>query len=145
MMLGSPSFQRGSRRTSSMSTGGPPKAPLGGPNRKHSPIPIASTAVPSGVPAATEKSKAKKVILKLPLEMAVQGGSADNEIIIYSLWSRQPLPHADAPAMGGVKPPDATSMEMHPIEQSNTLPATIDVFLPGKVIISYTETMYIHH
>jgi len=96
------------------------------------------------MPAATEKSKAKKVVVKLPMESAVLEDSEDSEKIICSLWSRRPLPHTDAPAMGAIKPPDTTSMEINTIEQTNMLPAIIDVFLPGKVIYLSSQTVYIY-
>ena len=131
VMFGAQPFQRGSRRTPSISTGGPPKAPLGGPQRKHSPMPAiapVNAANPSTI-------KSKKLVVKLPAErlQKLSDGTEATEVL-YSLWSRKPLPHMQAPKMDHVDFPEATSMDMHPIEQSNALPATIDVFLPGKVI-----------
>ncbi|KAF8575915.1 hypothetical protein K439DRAFT_708741 [Ramaria rubella] len=132
MILGMPVFQRGSRRTPSISTGGPPKAPLGGPNRKHSPKP--SVSAPALIVAgASEKNKSKKIILKLPVESITKDGDeGDISGVVYSLWSRRPLPHSEVPTMERIQPPETTSIEMHPLEQSITLPPTIDVFLPGK-------------
>ena len=131
MMFGTQSFQRGSRRTSSISTGGPPKALLGGPQRKHSPMP----AVVPANPLNALVTKLKKVVVKLPaerLQLLSEGTEATE--MVYSLWSRKPLPHTQAPRMDHVDFPEAMSMDTHPIEQSSALPATIDVFLPGKVI-----------
>ncbi|KAF8519205.1 hypothetical protein JB92DRAFT_2828547 [Gautieria morchelliformis] len=129
MMFGAQGFQRGSRRTPSMSTGGPPKAPLGGPQRKHSPMPAVA---PVNTPNVTV-TKSKKLVIKLPIEsfQTLSEGAVPTEVV-YSIWSRKPLPHAQASKMDQVDFPEVTSMDMHPIEQSNALPATIDVFLPGK-------------
>jgi hypothetical protein len=130
MMFGAQGFQRGSRRTASMSTGGPPKAPLGGPQRKHSPMPAVA---PVNAPSASV-AKPKKLVIKLPIEsfQTLPEGAVPTEVV-YSIWSRIPLPHAKASKMVQVEFPEVTSMDMHPIERSNALPATIDVFLPGKV------------
>ena len=107
-----------SRRTPS-TIGGPPKAPLGGPGRKHSPMPPVA-------PALQDKLK-KKVVVKLPLE------SAEEDVEGKSLWSRVPLD----PALVEVKdvvPPDTSSAEFSPGELESALrPDTVDVFLPGKV------------
>ena len=80
-------------------------------------------------------TKLKKVVVKLPaekLQLLSEGTEATE--MVYSLWSRKPLPHTQAPRMDHVDFPEAMSMDTHPIEQSSALPATIDVFLPGKVI-----------
>ena len=141
VMFGAQGFQRGNRRTASISTGGPPKAPLGGPTRKHSPMPAAAPV--TGTNTALVKSK--KVVIKLPMEniQSLPEGP-DSNTTVYSLWARKPLPHSRAPKMDYVDEPDTTSVDMHPIEQSSTLPATIDVFLPGKVITSKRSTLAGH-
>ena len=99
----------------------------------HSPMPAAAPVNTTSAPG----TKSKKVIIKLPVE-SIQPlpEGTDTAPVVYSMWSRQPLPHAQAPKMNHVDYPEVTSMGMHPIEQSNVLPATIDVFLPGKVINS---------
>jgi len=146
-MLGPQGFQR-NRRQQSISLGGPPKAPLGGPNRKHSPMPVAVVVASA---AAQEKPKTKKVVVKLPLESVPrtgQEGEGESEIK-YSLWSRIPVKDADLPKIKDIPLPDMTTMEQHPIEQRGPFPATIDVYLPGKVRILSSSwyrslTFYLH-
>jgi len=132
-MLGPQGFQR-NRRQQSISLGGPPKAPLGGPNRKHSPMPATAVVATAAV---QEKSKSKKVVVKFPLESTPkERGEDQNESEIkYSLWSRVPLKGVELSSMKDIPPPDMITMEPHPIEQRGSFPATIDVYLPGKVLI----------
>ncbi|KAH8120720.1 hypothetical protein DFH11DRAFT_1500736 [Phellopilus nigrolimitatus] len=112
-----------SRRTPSM-IGGPPKAMLGGPNRKVSPLP--PTAV-----AFQEKLKSKRVIVRLPLETEAdkEFGDASRR----SLWSRRPVAASDIELKPDLPPPETNSVDMHPEESfQKYFPPTVDVFLPGK-------------
>lgn len=127
-----PGFQQRSRRAPSISTGGPPKAPLGGPQRKTSPLPPgASGAAAAGTTAAAggdAKNKLqKKVIVKLPVERKPADDAPE------PLWTRTPLPHDQVPVQNTGEPPQIASMDAHPMDwPRNTLPASLDVFLPGK-------------
>ncbi|GJJ08779.1 hypothetical protein Clacol_002998 [Clathrus columnatus] len=122
-----PGFPKISKRTPSVSIGGPPKAPLGGPSRKITPSAPLNTGA-----TETDKPKAKKKItVKLPIEKMAEGGNSSDEVL-YSLWSRQPLPDFNI-CEGSVTPADIQSIESHPIEaSSDSLPEVIEVFLPGK-------------
>ena len=132
MMMGSqPQFGNGqpfvpkSRRTPS-TIGGPPKAPLGGPGRKHSPMPAPAVAAI----AAQEKVK-KKVVVKLPLESAEEGAEGK------SLWSRVPL-DPESVKEEDVVPPEIITANVSPEELERTLlPPTVEVFLPGKVRLCF--------
>lgn len=118
-----------SRRTPS-SIGGPPKAPLGGPGgpaRKVSPLPS------SAVLTIQEKLKARKVVVKLPVESTCEAESSENTSS-KSLWSRSPVPSSEIEIQETVFPPEITSVEIYPdIAFTHMLPPTVDVFLPGKV------------
>lgn len=105
--------------------GGPPKAVLGGPNRKVSPLPPPATL------ALEEKLKAKKIVVKIPKE----GDLTDDEVDgVKSLWSREPLPFSEFPNLPPNYLPEAQSVEIIPEERHRrSLPATVDVFLPSKV------------
>ncbi|KAI5120547.1 hypothetical protein M0805_000275 [Coniferiporia weirii] len=116
-----------SRRTPSM-IGGPPKAMLGGPNRKVSPLPPAAVAL-------QEKLKLKKVPVKLPLETDTDGKVRDvsEDVSKKSLWSRKPVTASELEQFPDSAPPEIISMELYPDENHRQhLPATVDVFLPGK-------------
>ncbi|KAF9242374.1 hypothetical protein BU15DRAFT_86932 [Melanogaster broomeanus] len=118
--FGQPFIPR-NRRTLSVSAGGPPKAPLGGPGRKHSPLP------PPPPPAA---QKGKKVVVNLPVETIP--GAEDQPPARHS-WARTPMPTTshDEPE---VSPPEIGSVEAYPPDGWRySVPNTIDVFLPGKV------------
>ena len=142
-------FQARSRRAPSISTGGPPKAPLGGPQRKApSPLPPAgdnkpvsaedagSNAAPDATqPVATAPPKSKltkKIIVKLPQER--NRVSQDGDDAVKPLWVREPLPHADVPEHEAIQPPELVSVKSHPMDwPRGVMPMSIDVFLPGKV------------
>jgi hypothetical protein len=95
--------------------------------------------------ANTAVAKSRKIVVKLPAESIRTLPEVTEAIeVVYSLWSRRPLPHAQAPKMDYVGCLDVISMDMHPIEQSSALPATIDVFLPGKVNIFSTQYLAGH-
>lgn len=119
-----------SRRTPSM-IGGPPKALLGGPNRKVSPLPPA-------VVAFEEKLKAKKMAVRIPVESGLMERGGDEK---RSLWSRKLIPISDRSHLPTLPPPEAESTEIYPEETyRRILPSTVDVFLPSKV--SKQETSY---
>ncbi|KAF5361647.1 hypothetical protein D9758_007367 [Tetrapyrgos nigripes] len=112
------------RNRRQLSIGGPPKAVLGGPARKVSPIPPATEATPSAAPAP----KVKKVIVNLPKETIPGEGQPSNR----PEWARNPSktpfePQEDLPFV------ESSSAEEFPPESwRKGLPSTIDVFLPGK-------------
>lgn len=104
-----------------MSTGGPPKALLGGPNRNQSPAVL--------VAAALEKAKLKKIVVKLPVEKIDQDDST-----VPSIWVRIPLDVSEIPEQFEVLPPEICTADIVPDDSSRTLlPPNVDVFLPGKV------------
>ena len=99
------------RNRRQLSVGGPPKAVLGGPARKVSPLPPGAT--PAQLPAPV---KQKKLIVNLPKEEES---------------ARVPLPLAPMP---DVAPPVVISAQMYPSDEDRlALPSTVDVYLPGKV------------
>ena len=107
--------------------GGPPKALLGGPNRKVSPLP------PPAALALEEKLKAKKVVVRIPIESDLV---EERESEKRSLWSRMPIPSSELPSVAALVPPEASSAEIYPEETyRRNLPPTVDVFLPSKVSI----------
>lgn len=116
-------FMPRNRRAPSVSIGGPPKAPLGGPGRKHSPLPPAPPPLP---PA----QKGKKVIVNLPLETIP---ATEDRPSSRPPWARTPLPttsHEEPVVML----PDIASAEPYPPDSwRHHIPHTVDVFLPGKV------------
>ncbi|KAG8732948.1 hypothetical protein FRC11_009825 [Ceratobasidium sp. 423] len=95
--LGVPPFVPRSRRT--ISIGGPPKAVLGGPNRKTSPLP--PTPAGENAPGLPDVKK-KKCTVKLPVEsdQDLDGDAEDDEASARrtkSLWSRTPIPLSEFP------------------------------------------------
>ncbi|KAI5991309.1 hypothetical protein F5J12DRAFT_907508 [Pisolithus orientalis] len=69
------------RRQPSVSIGGPPKAPLGGPGRKHSPMAIQ--------PPPPTMQKGKKIVVNLPVE-TIPGTNGDPPS--RPSWARTPMP-----------------------------------------------------
>ncbi|TDL28968.1 hypothetical protein BD410DRAFT_781527 [Rickenella mellea] len=117
-----------SRRTPSL--GGPPKAPLGGPGRKHSPLPPAASIAAAAV---ADKLKQKKIVIKIPAESSSADDAETSTPTPRALWSRTPLHPSLLPETPAILPPEKISSEGHPDEDSKRpLPPTIDVFLPGK-------------
>ncbi|KAG2160243.1 uncharacterized protein EDB93DRAFT_1074728 [Suillus bovinus] len=119
--FGQPFIPR-NRRTPSVSIGGPPKAPLGGPGRKHSPLPP-----PHAAP--TPAPKGKKVIVNIPVE-TIQGNVAG--LSTRPPWARTPVAarNAEEPE---IIAPEMTSNELYPPDSwRRDIPDTVDVFLPGK-------------
>ena len=123
---GGPPFPHRSRRQPSI--GGPPKAVLGGPGRKHSPLPPTAPAVPAAKP--------KKIVVNLPKETNTEEDGTKSR----PPWARRTLDvpfvytemELDGPEMStcAINPPDVWS---------RNLPETLDVFLPGKVILYFTQ------
>lgn len=107
------------------SIGGPPKAVLGGPARKLSPIPPGASVSP--VPPA----KAKKVIVNLPKEtMAGEG----DEPPTRPSWARTPIPARPDEDEQKVESAELATRESWPPDGwRHMVPEVIDVFLPGKV------------
>lgn len=118
-----PPFPQRNRRQ--LSIGGPPKAVLGGPARKLSPLPVIPATNPPPTPP-----KVKKLIVNLPKEIILgdNGHSATRPS-----WGRTPLVapefrHQDIPQV------ETTTAEIYPPNRwAKHMPNTIDVFLPGKV------------
>lgn len=134
MLMPTPQFQPRSRRAPSVSTGGPPKAVLGGPGAKSrattEPVPPPTTTAPP--------PKTKKVIINIPREtIFVEGDEAipgDEEPPRREIWARTPLRPSEVPEIVDPVPPETISEELFPPEEwRSQLPPTVDVFLPGKV------------
>ena len=132
MILGSasqpPSHPFPNRKRRQLSIGGPPKAVLGGPARKLSPLP--SNSAPNDETSIFPK-KSKKITVNLPKE-TVPG--EDGEPATRSSWARFPLDnpfqYQDHPAI----PPEVSTVEVFPPDTYRLdLPDLIDVYLPGKV------------
>ncbi|OCB89245.1 hypothetical protein A7U60_g3612 [Sanghuangporus baumii] len=114
-----------SRRTPSM-IGGPPKAPLGGPNRKVSPLPPSSQ-----VAAIAEKVKARKIPVKIPVESERDEEDVDGSK--RSLWSRKPISPSDLETPADLDPPEIFTAVSYPDDEYRKhLPPTVDVFLPSR-------------
>ena len=127
MILGStgqpPSHPFPNRNRRQLSIGGPPKAVLGGPARKLSPLPSTS--------ATNDPEKSQKANVNLPKE-TVPG--EDGEPATRSSWARSPLDnpfqYQDHPAI----PPELTTVEVFPPDTYRLdFPNSIDVYLPGRV------------
>lgn len=113
-----PPFPHRNRRQ--LSIGGPPKAVLGGPARKTSPMPV---------PPTTEKTK--KVSVKLPKE-TIPG--EDGEPSMRAEWARNVADHPVDYQEVGIPLPDVSSAEPYPPDSWRLhIPNAVDVFLPGKV------------
>ena len=111
--------------------GGPPKAPLGGPNRKVSPLPPSSQ-----VAAIAEKVKAKKIPVKIPIESVRDGEEVDESK--RSIWSRKPIPPSDLEAQVDLEPPEVSTATLYPDDEYRKhLPSTVDVFLPSRVCATF--------
>lgn len=118
------------RRQPSISTGGPPKATLGGPQNKHVAPPITNLATASA--ALEAKLKGKKLVVKLPREKETVD---DDGRFFVPLWTRYPIPLEEVEKFPPAEPPEMTSAEFWPEPLSKgSLPPSVDVFLPGKVV-----------
>ena len=127
-------FQPRSRRAPSVSTGGPPKAVLGGPSAKPR---VVIDAAPTQT-ANTLPQKSKKVFVNIPREtIPVEGNreTLDDEVTLRrEAWARVPLRPSEVPENLDSTPPETISAELFPPEGWRThVPPTVDVFLPGKV------------
>ncbi|KAG0703038.1 hypothetical protein DFH29DRAFT_998824 [Suillus ampliporus] len=120
--FGQPFIPR-NRRAPSVSIGGPPKAPLGGPGRKHSPLPP-----PQAAP--TPAPKGKKVVVNLPVE-TIPGDVGEPPT--RPPWARTPAAAANSEELEVIAP-EIDSAELYPPDSwRRDIPDTVDVFLPGKV------------
>jgi len=127
-----PPFQPRSRRQPSISTGGPPKAQLGGVGKNYRP-PSPTAAVVNAT--AAQNQKLKKTIVNLPKE-SVPG--VDGEPSTRSSFARTPIPPHLVPPHPLPSSPDVISAVINPPDRlRETLPDTIDVFLPGKVMLLF--------
>lgn len=123
---GGPNFVHRNRRAPSVSLGGPPKAILGGPNRKVSPLPPAAEAAPP--PAVVRK----KLVVKFPKETVEEEG--EDKTITRAPWARNPMPLDALPRQKVLQPPELISADVFPPEaERGTIGDTIEVYLPGKV------------
>lgn len=138
MMLGPggqpqpPSHPFPNRNRRQLSIGGPPKAVLGGPARKVSPMPGSVSPAPSTA-AAPIPQKTKKVIVNLPKETPVSDAS---EPATRPSWARSPLANEFVFIDVPIIPVDTTTAESYPSDAWRLeLPNSIDVYLPGKVCV----------
>jgi hypothetical protein len=123
-----PPFHPRSRRQPSLSTGGPPKAQLGGAGKNYRPPSPTAVAV-ANAPAQNQKSK--KAVVNLPKE-SVPG--IDGEPSTRTSFARTPIPLHLVPPQPSTSSPDVISAVIHPPDSlREIIPATVDVFLPGKV------------
>jgi len=134
MLMPTPQFQPRSRRAPSISTGGPPKAVLGGPGAKGRVITETAPTPTSTAPP----QKTKKVVVNIPREtIPVEGDGdtlGDGVTPRREIWARIPLRPSEVPELVDPAPLEAISAEFFPLEEWRTqLPPTVDVFLPGKV------------
>ena len=134
MLMSTAQFQPRSRRAPSVSTGGPPKAVLGGPSAKNRVV-VEPTPPP---PPIAPPPKTKKVIVNIPRETVPieedQENPSDEVPRHRETWARIPLRPSEVPEIVDPAPPETISMEPFPSERWRThLPSTVDVFLPGKV------------
>lgn len=143
MLMSTPQFQPRSRRAPSVSTGGPPKAVLGGPGAKNR---VTTEAVPIPATTIAPPPKAKKVIVNIPREtISIEGDeeeSSDEAPPRRENWARIPLGPSEVPEIVNPAPPEAISAESFPPEIWRTqLPPTVDVFLPRKVGLIWSLLM----
>ena len=133
MFMPTPQFQPRSRRAPSVSTGGPPKAVLGGPGAKNR-IPI--EPVPTPVITAPPQ-KTKKIVINIPREIIpVEGDEKGSGNEAVPRRARIPLRPSEIPEIVDPVPPETISIEPFPPEEWRTeLPPTVDVFLPRKVSV----------
>ncbi|KAG6841541.1 hypothetical protein C0991_009906 [Blastosporella zonata] len=112
------------RNRRQLSIGGPPKAVLGGPTRKLSPLPPPPAAAP-----VTPPQKVKKVTVKLPQE-TIPG--EDGEPSTRAPWARNVLDGFEFEDEE-VAPVELTTVDAFPSDEwRHHIPDTLDVFLPGK-------------
>jgi hypothetical protein len=123
-----PTFQPRSRRQPSVSTGGPPKAQLGGVGKNYRP-PSPTAAAFANV--AAQSQKGKKTVVNLPKETVPGDGG---EPSTRTPFARTPIPVHLVPPQNSIPPPDVISAVIHPEDNARlSIPGVIDVFLPGRV------------
>ena len=121
-------FAARNKRSASICLGGPPKAVLGGPNRKLSPLPRPVAHIPN----AGQTSQGKKVTVNLPKETYPE---EDGQPVTRPEWARVPQASLGLATIDA-KPPELTSVETYPPDSwARHFPKTLEVFLPGKVHI----------
>ena len=126
-----PSFQHRNRRQPSISTGGPPKAQLGGVGKNYRPPSPTGVALVNSV---AQNQKVKKTIVNLPKETTPP---VDGKPPERAHFARIPIPLHLVPPQPSPSPPDVISAVIHPEDSLRTsIPATVDVFLPAKVSCS---------
>jgi len=142
MLMPTPQFQPRSRRAPSVSTGGPPKAVLGGPGAKNR---VTTETVPIPATTIAPPPKTKKVVVNIPREtIPVEDAeeSGDEVPPRRENWARVPLQPLEIPKIVDPAPPEAISAELFPPEIWRTqLPPTVDVFLPRKVGLIWSLLM----
>ncbi|KAL0578529.1 hypothetical protein V5O48_003472 [Marasmius crinis-equi] len=112
------------RNRRQLSIGGPPKAVLGGPARKTSPLPP-----PSVSPAPPVKTK--KMTVNLPKETIP--AQEDGQPPTRPPWARSLLDAPPLPPEEPVPPVELITAEAYPPDQwRQSIPSSVDVFLPGK-------------
>ncbi|KAL0945542.1 hypothetical protein HGRIS_014704 [Hohenbuehelia grisea] len=112
-----------------LSVGGPPKAVLGGPGRKHSPLPVPVTNAAAAA-AVTSGPKQRKVVVNLPKESVLE---ENGTVTRREPWPRTPLPPTADPEPQGPLEVETSSAQLFPPDYWRTeLPDVIDVFLPGR-------------
>ncbi|KAF9263067.1 hypothetical protein L218DRAFT_1077468 [Marasmius fiardii PR-910] len=124
--LGHPFPNRNRRQ---LSVGGPPKAVLGGPARKTSPLPPSVSPQPAAT--AVPPVKTKKTIVNLPKETIP--AEEEGQPPTRPPWARSLLNAPPLPPEVPVALVELTTVETYPPDQWRlTIPPTVDVFLPGK-------------
>ncbi|KAF9451764.1 hypothetical protein P691DRAFT_756971 [Macrolepiota fuliginosa MF-IS2] len=106
------------------SIGGPPKAVLGGPARKLSPIPPGASISPQ------PPAKGRKVTVNLPKETVPSEGE---EPPTRPSWARTPIPTRPDEEEQKTESPELITRESYPPDAwRHMTPEVVDVFLPGK-------------
>ncbi|KAG8942547.1 hypothetical protein FRC04_003618 [Tulasnella sp. 424] len=105
------------RRQQSISIGGPPRAALGGPQRK------ATTPTPAAAATSTVvEGKVRKVVVKLPketledepTEQDQEGNPVASSSRSRPTWARSPIPPDSLPEQALPAPPQIASVEIYP-------------------------------
>ncbi|KAJ3767389.1 hypothetical protein FB446DRAFT_675383 [Lentinula raphanica] len=131
------------RNRRQLSIGGPPKAVLGGPQRKLSPNPppssgvlsagISGSTTPLGPPPSSAPApKPKKLVVNLPKETIPS--EEEGVAATKAPFARVPLRTMEFPGSTEPQFPEIMTREDFPPEETRQfLPPTVDVFLPGKI------------
>ncbi|KAF5356305.1 hypothetical protein D9756_004271 [Leucocoprinus leucothites] len=124
LMLGPGQLPPFPHRRRQPSIGGPPKAVLGGPARKLSPIPPGASISPA------PPTKLKKVVVNLPKE-TIEG--EDGSPPTRQPWARSPIPLRPGEGERNVDSVELITREVYPPDAwRRMMPEVVDVFLPGK-------------